>query len=92
MQTATMILMNLNVRDLPDEVHEVLVRRAEARKMSLRAYVVEVLSEHCRLPDTDEWLAALEELPPGPDWPPAAELVRAAREERDQEIADALRD
>ena len=87
-----MILMNLNVRDLPDEVHEVLVRRAEARKMSLRAYVVEVLSEHCRLPDTDEWLAALEELQPSPDWPPAAELVKAAREEQDQDVADALRD
>jgi plasmid stability protein len=85
-----MILMNLNVRDLPDEVHEVLVRRAETRKMSLRAYVVEVLSEHCRLPATDEWLASLEGLPPDPDGPPAAELVRAEREQRDQDIADAL--
>jgi plasmid stability protein len=86
-----MILVNLNVRDLPDEVHAVLVRRAEARQMSLRAYVVEVLSEHCRLPNTDEWLTSLEELPSGPNRPPAADLVRAARDEQDQDIADALR-
>ncbi|MBO0704852.1 MAG: hypothetical protein J2P39_06000, partial [Candidatus Dormibacteraeota bacterium] len=56
-----MILMNLNVRDLPGEVHEVLVRRAETRKMSLRAYVVDVLSEHCRLPATDAWANPREE-------------------------------
>lgn len=86
-----MILMNLNVRDLPDEVHEVLVRRAEARKMSLRAYVVEVLSEHCRLPDTEEWLASLEALPRAPDMRSAAEAIRAEREERDRDIADAIR-
>jgi len=38
---------NLNVRDLPDELHAVLVHRASARGMSLRAYVVEVLTAHC---------------------------------------------
>jgi plasmid stability protein len=84
-----MALVNLNIRHLPDQVHAVLVRRASARGMSLRAYVVEVLSSHCSLPTTDEWLADLEELPTAGDERPAAAAVRAEREERDDEVARA---
>jgi plasmid stability protein len=85
-----MTAVNLNVRHLPDEVHAVLVRRAAARGMSLRAYVVEVLSSHCSLPTTDEWLADLEQLPTARDHGSGAAAVQAARDEEDDEIARAI--
>jgi plasmid stability protein len=79
--------VNLNVRDLPDEVHAVLVRRAGARGMSLRAYVVEVLTAHCALPTVEEWLSDLNRLPAARDRRSGAAAVRAAREDRDADLA-----
>jgi plasmid stability protein len=82
-------LMNLHIRDLPETVHATLVRRAEARGMSLRAYVVEVLSAHSSMPTTDEWLAELGQLPSSTSGLSATEALDAEREERDAEIVRA---
>ena len=54
----------LYVREVPDEVHATLLRRAGARSLSLRQYVVSVLAEHCALPSMDEWLQEVGRLPP----------------------------
>jgi hypothetical protein len=56
-------LVNLQIRDLPDDVHATLVARAAAQGMSLPAYVVEVLAVHAALPTTEEWLAGLDSQP-----------------------------
>jgi plasmid stability protein len=77
--------MDVLIRDLPDEVHAELARRAAARDMSLRAYLREVLSDHVAVPSMDDWLRRVRDLgavrPVGPTGP---ELVAAARAEDDE--------
>jgi hypothetical protein len=72
------------IKNLPDDVHAELSRRAAASDMSLRAYIREILSEHVSVPSMDEWLRRVEALGPahagGPTGP---ELIAAARAEDD---------
>ncbi|MEX2235919.1 MAG: hypothetical protein WEB00_00085 [Dehalococcoidia bacterium] len=76
----------LQVRDLPDEVHAELVRRAKQEHYSLSRYVGEILvRETSRLPMKD-WLARLRTLEPVDADVPAADLIREAREERDEHL------
>jgi hypothetical protein len=69
------------IRNLPDDVHGELVRRAEARDMSLRAYVVEVLSEHVGRPTMHEWIERIRDRPPVQSKLTGADWVRLGREE-----------
>lgn len=77
--------MDVLIRDLPDEVHAELARRAAARDMSLRAYLREVLSSHVAVPAMGEWLQHVRNLGPahggGATGP---ELIAAARAEDDE--------
>lgn len=77
--------MDVLIRDLPDDVHAELARRAAASDMSLRAYLREVLADHVAVPSMSEWLRRVKDLGPahaggqtGPD------LVAAARVEDDE--------
>jgi hypothetical protein len=79
--------MNMTIRDVPDHVRAILVGRAEARGLSLRAYVVEVLSDHVALPTVSEWLAEVESLPPTADTDTAASALAAERDTRDTPLA-----
>jgi plasmid stability protein len=54
--------MDVLIRDLPDDVHAELTRRAAARDMSLRAYLREVLSDHVAVLSMEEWLRRVDEL------------------------------
>lgn len=78
------------VRDLPDDVHGVLVRRAARRGLSLNRYAIDVLAAHCALPTIDEWLDELDGLEAAPDVS-GADAVRRAREADDAELARARR-
>jgi hypothetical protein len=69
------------IRNLPDDVHAELVRRAEARDMSLRAYVVEVLTEHAGQLSMKEWIERVRALPPIKSELTGADWVRLGREE-----------
>ncbi|HEY7214765.1 MAG TPA: hypothetical protein VIC28_09055 [Thermoanaerobaculia bacterium] len=80
--------VHLQIRDLPDELHRTLRRRAASRGLSLRQYALEVLKEHCDQPTLDEWLDGLSRLTPVSTSIPAAEAVRQAREEEEAELAD----
>jgi hypothetical protein len=82
--------VHLQIRDLPDELHETLCRRAATRGLSLRQYTLEVLQEHCRLPTLDEWLDGLNQLTPASLSFPATEAVREAREADEAALVDAL--
>lgn len=76
--------MDVLIRDLPDEVHAELGRRAAANDMSLRAYLHQVLSDHVAVPSMDEWLQKLRDL--GPAYaagPTGAEVVAVTRAEDD---------
>jgi hypothetical protein len=82
--------VHLQIRDLPDELHQTLSQRAEARGLSLRQYTLEVLREHCRQPTLDEWLDGLNRLTPVSLSTSAAEAVRQARETEDAALVDVL--
>lgn len=84
-------MSSLHVRDVPDEVHAVLVQRAKRRGVSLRRYLIELLTDHVSLPTMDEWLASLRELEPASPSMSAAEAVRLSREERDEQLAQVHR-
>lgn len=72
--------VHLQIRDLPDELHQTLRRRAAAHGLSLRQYALEVLQEHCLLPTLDEWLDGLSRLTPVSLSRSAVEAVHEARE------------
>lgn len=76
--------MDLLIRDIADDVHEELTRRAGARDMSLRAYLHEVLSDHVAVPSMGEWLQRVRDLGPAHASVTGSELVAAARAEGDE--------
>ena len=39
--------VHLQIRDVPDELHEALRQRAARRGLTLRQYTLAVLREHC---------------------------------------------
>jgi hypothetical protein len=82
--------VHLQIRDLPDELHQTLRRRAAARGLSLRQYALEVLRDHCDEPTLDEWLDGLSRLTPASPSISAAEAVRQAREADETALVDAL--
>ncbi len=80
----------MHIRDVPDEVHEELQRRAAASGMTLRQYTVKVLNDHVAVPTMDEWMQRIarrrarwlaEDRHVEVD---AAEAVRAARYDDDE--------
>lgn len=77
--------MDVLIRNLPDEVHAELVRRAAAKDMSLRAYLREVLTDHAAVPSMEEWLQRLRQLGRAyAEGPTGSELVAATRAEDDE--------
>jgi len=81
--------VHLQIRDLPDDLHQTLRGRAARRGLSLRQYAIEVLQEHCDQPTLDEWLNGLSRLTAVSLPTPAAEAVREARETEEAALADA---
>lgn len=78
---------NLQIKDIPTDLHDELRRRAGVRGMSLRDYVLGVLRDDVSVQLQDEWLDEMLEREPadlgGLD---IAEMIRAQREERGDEI------
>jgi antitoxin FitA-like protein len=83
--------VSLHVRDIPDRVHRVLAKRAKARGMSLRQYVIGVLTDHSSLPSVEEWLAEVEKLPSTRLRSSGAEAVRRSRVSDDSGVKRARR-
>jgi antitoxin FitA len=83
--------VHLQIRDLPDELHQTLRERAQVRGVSLRQYALDILREHCRQPTLDEWLVGLGRLMPAEGSIDSAAAVRAARDEDDAERVDVLK-
>jgi hypothetical protein len=63
MQTERM--PHVHVRDVPDEVHEVLVRRPERAGQSLQQYMAGLLAAIAAMPTIDEVLDRIEDRPNG---------------------------
>ena len=82
--------VSMHIREVPDDVHDELQRRAAASGMTLRHYTVKVLSDHVALPTMDEWMERIARR--RARWSAedrhvvvdAAEAVRAARQDDDE--------
>ena len=80
--------VHLQIRDLPDEIHEVLRQRAAARGLSLRQYALAVLREHCQQPTLEEWLDGLRWLTPVTTSISPVKALQEAREAEEVALVD----
>ncbi len=76
-------MSNLQIKNVPSDVHEELRRRATLRRMTVRDYLLDLIARDQALPAMDDWLDAIEAGPPLAELPEGlvAELVREGRDE-----------
>ncbi len=80
-------MANLQIKNLPDDVHEELRRRAGAQGTTIRDYVVRLLELDQAYPPRQQWLAEVLARPRIDLGRPAADLVEQDRVERDAALA-----
>ena len=56
---------NVQIREVPEEIHEVLVRRAQSAGQSLQQYLAAQLVAIAATPTIDEMIARIERRPKG---------------------------
>jgi antitoxin FitA len=78
----------IQIRNVPEDVHERLKERAATRGLSLNAYMLELIQCEVGTPSKAEIVARIRARGPlgRPGGPSAAELIREAREERDAQL------
>jgi plasmid stability protein len=81
----------IQVKDVPAELHEALRRRAIEQGMTLADYVLDLIRRDLGLPSRREWFERLATREPVNLAPGViADHIRAARAEREAQIAAAL--
>jgi hypothetical protein len=78
-----MLVATLQVKDVPEDLHRELRRRADLEGLSIRDYLLRLIRNDQQRPPMTEWLARLRQLEPLDLGAPAAELVQADRAARD---------
>ena len=80
------VMSTMTIRDIPDEVRDVLAQDARERGQSLQAFLLAILHRQAAFSRNRQLLAEIEDDlttgGAGPDAPDAAELLRQARAER----------
>jgi plasmid stability protein len=76
-----MLMATLQVKNVPDDLHAELRRRADAEHLSLRDYVLRILAREASRPTMAEWLEDVLQNEAVLGGPTSAELVRQGREE-----------
>lgn len=71
----------IQVRNVPDRLHRELVRRAEARGLTLTGYIEEILEREVARPPSHVIFERIEGRPAVDLGRRAAELIRAERED-----------
>jgi hypothetical protein len=77
---------NLQVKDVPEDLHVELRRRAARRDMTIRDYVLELIRRDQATPSLEEWLEDVRSWPPLDGELDAAGLIREVRRDRDREL------
>ncbi len=77
---------HLQIRDMPEDLHTELRRRAEEAGQSMREYVIELIRKDQSLPTKEEWLRELRTLEPVEIDCSPAELIRQVRQDREDEL------
>jgi antitoxin FitA len=80
---------NLQIKDLPEDLHRRLKARAAELGTTQREYVLKLIERDLRLPTKAEWLRRLRSDPPTPDFDSAA-LIREARAEREADLDERI--
>jgi antitoxin FitA len=75
-------IANLQIKNLPEDLHAELRRRAEQSSTSVRGYVIDLIRRDQELPSPQDWLNEIAGPRPIDLGESAAELIHAAREER----------
>lgn len=76
------LLANLQIKGLPDNVHEELRRRARMEGLTVRAYVERLIAADQALPPPSEWFARIRSRRPVDIGGPVADLVQKDRRGR----------
>jgi hypothetical protein len=72
----------VQIRNVPEELHEELCRRAKARRLTLSDYLKELLEREVCTPSREEYLARLLSRAPVRFKSDIPEMIRAEREGR----------
>jgi antitoxin FitA len=78
-----MLMATLQVKDVPDDLHRELRRRADLEGLSIRDYLLRLIRNDQQRPPATEWLARLRRLEPLDLGAPATDFVHADRAARD---------
>ncbi len=76
-------MANIQVKNVPDELHERLRRHARKKNCTMSAAVLAAIEREIKMA---EWLERLETRPVVDLGVPAARLIEEARAERDKEL------
>jgi plasmid stability protein len=76
----------IQVRNVPDELHQELVGRARARGQTLTDYIQGILEREVARPDPREVFRRILEREPVDLGVPASELIREGRREREERL------
>jgi hypothetical protein len=77
----------IQIRNVPDDLHKALKIRAAREGISMSELILRDLPRIAHRPTLAEVLTRIRSRGPVTDVPSGAELVRAAREEREAELA-----
>lgn len=78
----------IQVKNVPEDLHEALRRRAAREGMDLQSYLLQVIRRELSLPSETEWLEELRAQPMVSGLPPAAEMLRTSRADRECQLDD----
>lgn len=76
----------LQIRNVPDEMHEELKRRARKAGRTLTGYLQDVLRRELRRPPPEEVLERIRRRPPVDLGRPAADFLREERKSREGSV------
>ncbi|MBM3659502.1 MAG: hypothetical protein FJW95_08345 [Actinobacteria bacterium] len=84
-------MSNLQIKNVPEDLHAELRRRADARGMTLRDYVLEVLVRETGRPDMEQWLAEVLARPRVTLGQSVVDMIHEERRLREEQIDRAVR-
>ena len=73
----------IQIRNVPDDLHRALKVRAAKEGVTLSELILRELPRIAHSPSIEEIYARIKSREPVPEHPPAADIIRAGREERD---------
>lgn len=77
-------MANLQIKDLPEDLHDELRRRARLEGVSIRTYILKLIESDQARPPRSEWWRRIRSRRPVDTGGPVADLVSDDRRQRDE--------